>query len=221
MPRQPEPEVMDQAAEVDAYAAADFSQVNQAFVDCLLALAGPLERARAVDLGTGPGDIPIRVARARPTWHVTAVDASEAMLEHARRAAEDAGLGEAVEWVLADAKDTPLPEAAFDVVFSNSILHHITETGRFWAEVKRLAECGAVVFLRDLARPATEADARAIVARHAPGESALLQEEYYRSLLSSWTVEEVRGQLGRAGLGGLEVAMVTDRHWDVTGRLDT
>ena len=77
MPRQPEPELMDLQAEADAYARADFADVNQAFADRLVALAGHLERARAVDLGTGPGDIPVRLARAMPGWHITAVDASE------------------------------------------------------------------------------------------------------------------------------------------------
>ncbi len=219
MPRQPEPEYMNSPAEADAYAAADFADVNQAFVDRLLELAGPAERATAVDLGTGPGDIPIRLARVRPGWHITAVDASEAMLDHARRAAAAAGLTNAIEWLCADAKSTPLPEAAFDVVFSNSILHHVTDTDAFWTELKRLAAPGALVLLRDLTRPRDEASARAIVARYAGGESRLLQEEFFRSLLSSWTPQEVRRQLDRADLGALAVAMVTDRHWDVFGHL--
>lgn len=39
MHRQPEPELMDLAHEAEAYAAADFSDVNAAFVDRLLSLA--------------------------------------------------------------------------------------------------------------------------------------------------------------------------------------
>ena len=45
-------------------------------------------------------------------------------------------------------------------------------------------------------------------------------DEYYRSLLSSYTPEEVRAQLTRAGLVALNVERVTDRHFDVWGRLD-
>ena len=86
IPRRGEPEVMDDLAEAQAYAAADFADVNEAFVARLLELAGPPAKARAVDLGTGPGDIPIRLVRARPGWHVTAVDASLAMLNLARQA---------------------------------------------------------------------------------------------------------------------------------------
>jgi hypothetical protein len=105
------------------------------------------------------------------------------------------------------------------VVFSNSILHHVTETGAFWAELKRLAAPAAAVLLRDLARPASREEARRIVRQYAGGESALLQEEFYRSLLSAYTADEVRAQLARAGIAALEVETASDRHLDVIGRL--
>lgn len=105
------------------------------------------------------------------------------------------------------------------MVFSNSILHHINEVDTFWAEVKRLARANATVLLRDLARPATRERARQIVDRYAADESALLQGEFYRSLLAAYTPDEVREQLDRAGLRTLEVGMVSDRHLDVFGRM--
>lgn len=219
MPRKPEPELMDIPAEADAYAQADFAEVNEAFAERLIELAGHIADARAVDLGTGPGDIPIRVARRLRGWHITAVDAAEAMLEHARKAAGDAGLSENVEPVLADAKDTHLPAGAFDVVFSNSILHHINDTDAFWSELRRIGKSGAVVFVRDLARPASPSAASEIVRKYASGESELLREEFHRSLLAAYTSDEVRHQLSRAGLNTLRVEMVSDRHLDVHGEL--
>lgn len=219
MPRQPEPELMDDSAEADAYAEADFAEVNRAFNERLVELAGRLRDARAVDLGTGPGDIPVRLAKAMPSWHVTAVDASEPMLRHAREAASAAGVADRVEPVLADAKGTALPAGAFDVVFSNSILHHITDTAAFWAEVRRIAAPGAVVLIRDLARPASESAASEIVRKYASGESELLREEFHRSLLSAYTPREVRHQLRRAGLNTLRVETVSDRHLEVYGSL--
>ena len=216
MQREPEPEVMDIDAEAEAYATADFADVNEAFVARLLDLAGPVERVRALDLGTGPGDIVMRLLRARPGWSVLAVDAAFPML----RLAQQAGEGErAAFWIQSDAKALALPSDRFDVVFSNSILHHITEVDPLWGELRRVARPGALVFLRDLARPADPDAARLIVERYAGSESALLQEEFYRSLLSAYTPEEVRTQLARNGLGMLEVTQVTDRHLDVFGRL--
>jgi len=153
MKRQPEPELMDLPEEAEAYAQSDFSEVNAAFVERLLNLAGELQQAAVVDLGTGPADIPIRVATQRPRWQITAVDASQAMLELARQAIEHDGLSGSIRLVLADAKATKLPDDSFDIVMSNSILHHLSEVGLFWKEAKRIARPGALVLMRDLARP--------------------------------------------------------------------
>lgn len=210
---------MDDPLGAEAYARSDFSDVNQGFVDALLELVGPHDAARAIDLGTGPGDIPIRIVRARPDWRIVAVDASGPMLEFARKAAAEAGVSDAIEWLQADAKHTGLPAHGFDVVFSNSILHHITEVEAFWAEVKRLGKPGAFVLLRDLARPASREAARRIVETYAKDGPALMRRDYFNSLLASWTVDEVRDQLRRASIACLDVRMVSDRHWDVTGRL--
>ncbi len=219
MERQDEPELMDLRAEAEAYAKADFSDVNEAFVERLLELAGNRPSARALDLGTGPGDIPVRVARLRPRWRVVGVDASAPMLRFARRAVDGADLSGTVELILADAKATGLDSGSFDVIFSNSILHHINDTGALWAEIRRLAAPGATIFLRDLRRPDSQDEARRIVETYAGEESDLLQEEYYRSLLAAWTVNEIRRQLAAAGLDHLDVRKVTDRHVDVFGQV--
>jgi len=218
--RQPEPEVMDTPANVEAYAAADFSQVNQAFVDCLLTRVGLREAAVAIDLGTGPADIPIRLAAARPTWRIVAVDAAPNMLTRARRDIDAIMPRPNIELVLADAKTIPLPSQAFDVVFSNSILHHLTDPLAFWREVRRLARPGAIALMRDLARPATSEIARSIVQQYAATESPILQEDYYRSLLAAYTPDEIRSQLTESHLGMLQVAMITDRHLDVFGHVE-
>jgi ubiquinone/menaquinone biosynthesis C-methylase UbiE len=224
MLRQPEPELMDDASEASAYAGADFSQVNQAFVDHLLQLAGDMgltlaSRASVLDLGTGPADIPIRVAHAQPHWTITAVDAAPAMLELADKAIHAAHVQHSIRLLHANAKSLPLADAAFDIIFSNSILHHVADPDAFWREVRRLAKPGALIFLRDLARPASLEQARQIVRQHAGTQSALLQQEYFRSLLAAYTVPEVAAQLVNAHLPGLDVRMSTGRHLDVWGRV--
>lgn len=211
---------MELPQEAAAYAKADFHDVNKAFVERLLQLAKTDQQAQAVDLGTGPAEIPILVAQARPAWRITAVDAGPIMLEHAKAAVKAAGgLGGRVELRQCDATDTQLPVASFDVVFSNSLLHHVSDPLKLWQEVARIAKPGAVVLLRDLARPRTTTYAREIVHRYATTASRLLKDEYYRSLLAAYTAGEVRQQLQQANLTQLKVEMVTDRHLDVLGRL--
>jgi ubiquinone/menaquinone biosynthesis C-methylase UbiE len=216
--RRPEPEVMDLAAEAEAYAAADFADVNRAFVESLLQLVPAAPAGPVLDLGCGPADIPARLAAARPAWRLLATDASPAMLAHARQRLGNTPGGR-VALLLADAKRLPLADDAGAGIISNSILHHLTDTEAFWREVGRVAAPGAFVLVRDLRRPASEAEARRLVETYAGAESPLLQEEFYRSLLSSYTPAEVTAQLATAGLAGLEVRPVTDRHLDAVGHL--
>lgn len=214
MKRRPEPEVMDLPEEARAYAQADFADVNAAFVECLTELTVGIDSAHALDLGTGPADIAFRVASVRPDWRIVAVDASYAMLKLAQPVNQHN-----LHLVQADAKALPFKDRCFDVIFSNSILHHITDTGRFWLQVRRVATPGAFVFLRDLARPENESAARAVVEQYSGGESELLKEEFFRSLLAAYTPQEVRPQLASAGLVRLEVKMSSDRHLDIVGRI--
>jgi ubiquinone/menaquinone biosynthesis C-methylase UbiE len=193
--------------------------VNARFARRLVALAGRRRRAAAVDLGTGPADIPLRVARLRPGWRIVAVDASAPMLRTARAAVRRARLGRAVRLLRADACATGLPDASADVVFSNSLLHHLHDPAPFWREVARIAKPGAAILVRDLRRPETRARARRIVARYAAGEPALLRNAFFHSLLAAFTPAEIRAQLRRAGLTGLRLTRPSDRHVDIYGRL--
>ena len=210
---------MDSIEEAEAYAESDFSEVNRVFVERLFELVGGQEEAVALDLGTGPGDIPIRVSLARPGWHIVGLDASEAMLDFARKAARKAGVAGRIEWVRVDAKHTELAPHSFDVILSNCILHHIDDTTGFWSELKRVGKPGATALLRDLYRPASPEAARRIVETYGRVGPERMQEQYYDSLLASYTPEEVRDQLAQAGLGTLTVSKITDRHMDIFGRL--
>ena len=216
MQRQPEPELMDVPEEAVAYAAADFSDVNAAFVDQLMTLTFNLGTARAIDLGTGPADIAIRVAQRRPGWHIDAVDAAQAMIDIAQGAVAGASVAQQVRLHCVDAKQTGLA-AGYDVIFSNSLLHHMPDPIRLWREIRRLARTGTIIFVRDLLRPTTYDRVEEIVAQYAGSESATLQEEFRRSLLSAFSASEIRDQLNAAGLPDLEIRQSSDRHVDIAG----
>jgi ubiquinone/menaquinone biosynthesis C-methylase UbiE len=210
---------MDLPEEAKAYAAAKFPDVVESVTARLIELAGDAKSPKMIDLGTGPGTIPIILAKARPAWRITAVDAAKAMTRIAQISVKMAGVHERVTVQTVDAKSTGLPDASFDIVFCASLLHHMPDPLPLWHEIKRLAAPGALIFVRDLRRPDFEQAARDLVNRHAAGQSELLQEEFYRSLLSAFTIEEVRGQLNAAGLSFLTVEAVPDRFLDVVGRM--
>ena len=91
MQRLPEQELMDDAAQCHAYASADFAASNQRFVEIVRELI-PASAMTILDVGCGPGDVMIRLARRCPSLKITGVDGSPAMLQLASQAVQDSGL---------------------------------------------------------------------------------------------------------------------------------
>jgi ubiquinone/menaquinone biosynthesis C-methylase UbiE len=217
MQRTLEPELMDDEAQARAYARADFSASNQMFVDGFVR-DYPTHLGAIVDLGCGPGDIDVRLARAAPSARVTAVDGSRPMLAIAERARRAAGLESRITTLNGMLPGLPLDAHAFDAVLSKDLLHHLRDPSALWSEVNRLGRTGAVVYVMDLMRPATRDAAQQIVDTVAPHEDPILREDFLNSLCAAFTVDEVTEQLRRARLD-LHVAHVSERHMLIKGLL--
>lgn len=219
MQRIPEPELMDSEVQARAYAEADFSDANSLFTREFLERFPTATGGSLVDLGCGPGDICVRLARALPGWSITGLDAGPNMLKHARAAVRQAGLTDTIELRLAHLPDPELPAQSFQAVVSNSLLHHLPDPAVLWSSVQQLGAPGAAVLVMDLVRPPSAEAATAIVAEHAADAPEVLQEDFYNSLCAAYTVEEIAGQLREAGFATLEISRPSDRHWLAAGRL--
>jgi len=206
---------MDNERQSVAYAQADFSASNQLFVDSLIR-DFPGHLRTAVDIGCGPGDVVIRLARAVPDLHITAIDGSAPMIALARRAVQAAGLDTRVTVMQGYVPGVSLEDHGYDAILSKDLLHHLPDPSVLWKEIARLGRPGAAVYVMDLVRPSTSEDARRIVETVAAREDPILREDFYNSLCAAFTIDELRAQLVAAGLN-LEVARVSDRHMLVKG----
>jgi ubiquinone/menaquinone biosynthesis C-methylase UbiE len=210
-----EPEIMEGREQAVAYAAADFSISNQWYVDALVARHGDSLRS-VIDIGCGPADVMIRLARRSPDVAITAVDGSAEMLRLAAERVEEAALAGRITLLQGIIPGLPLPERSFDAILSKDLLHHLPEPDALWSEARRLARPGAAIFVMDLMRPETPEAARRIVADVAAEADAILKEDFFNSLCAAFTVEEVRRQIAAAGLA-LEVEQAGERHLVVSG----
>ena len=220
MERVPEPELMLDPEQARAYAEADFSEPNGRFVATLEERLAPLPaEGRALDLGCGPGDIALRLARDLPGWTIDGVDGSDAMLAIGRAAVRSARLAERVHLHHLLLPGT-LPDARrYDLVCSNSLLHHLRNPATLWTTMRDAIADGGGVFVMDLLRPARPSSARQLVETYAEGEPDVLRQDFYNSLRAAYRPDEVREQLRLAGLDTLAVEQVSDRHFAVFGRI--
>jgi len=221
LPRTPEPELMDGAEQVEAYAAADFHASDQAMVERLAGLCGNDPGPLLVDLGCGPGNISFLLARRFPRAAVLGLDGAPRMLRTAeqRLAAEPALAGRLrFEQAL-------LPLAAgfsaggFSAVLSNSLLHHLHDPLGLWTSVARLAAPAAFVYVQDLRRPPSAAAVEELVAASMADAPEVLRRDYRASLHAAFTPAEVTDQLRQAGLAGLRVEPLGNCYLEVWGRL--
>ena len=221
MERIPEPELMDDAEQATAYAEADFSEPNRRFLELYRErFPTPPAGGAVLDIGCGPGDITLRLARAWPEVEITGLDGARRMLDLAERAlAATPELGERVSFIHGMIPDAALPRDDYATLVSNSLLHHLHRPASLWEIIRRAGGPGAPVLVMDLFRPASPDEARALVDQYASDEPEVLRRDFLNSLLAAFTPAEVADQLRSAGMGNFRVETVSDRHLAVWGRL--
>jgi ubiquinone/menaquinone biosynthesis C-methylase UbiE len=219
IPRVLEPELMDDAAEAEAYDAMDHRQVNEAFVNDLLAAGLPGEKV--VDLGTGTARIPIILCQADPSVRVLAIDAAIHMLERAIVNIDIAGLRDRIQLASADVKSlADFEDGTCDCVISNTLLHHLPDPGAALSEACRIVRPGGRIFIRDLMRPASARQVDRLVALHAGSEPPDSQQLLRQSLHAALTLAEIKQLVQRFGLPDDCVAATSDRHWTLSATRD-
>ncbi len=208
-----EQEVMDTAEAAEAYDAMAHGEVDNAFVERVLALGA--KDGHFLDVGTGPAQIPILLAQRCPDIRITAIDLSKEMLNIAKRHVAAAELAARITLEHVDAKALPYPDNTFDGLISNSIVHHIHDSLRALQEMSRVVKPGGLVLIRDLVRPETPEEAQAFVDKYAAEDTPYQQKLYYDSFLAAFTIAEVNEMLEEMDLPRAVVVQSTDRHWSV------
>ena len=233
IPRILEPEVMDSAQDAEDYDRMDHSQVNRVFVEDLLAAIQNSEfrmqnvesqhsnsafcilhsELDVLDLGTGTAQIPIELCRRFADCRVLAVDAATSMLDLARYNLAAAGLTQRIQLAHVDAKKLPYKDGMFDIVMSNSIIHHIPEPLDVLREAVRVTQPSGLVFIRDLVRPDSAEQLAHQVATYAAECNDHQRQLFADSLHAALSLTEIRELVGQLGFAAATVQQTSDRHW--------
>ena len=208
---------MNDKNQVVAYAKADFSDSNKIYIDHIVSEFKD-KLKNVLDIGCGPGDLPILLAKGVKEIHITAVDGSAEMIKFAEQNVKKSGLEKQVKLLTGYVPGLRLKEHEYDIVISKDTLHHIPNPLVFWKEISRLVKHGGAVYVMDLFRPKTHKKAREIVETVAANEDPILKEDFYNSLCAAFTPEEVMEQLQKIGLS-LYVERVSGRHMVIKGTL--
>ena len=228
LPRVLEPEIMDSARDADEYDQMDHDVVNRTFVNDLLTFlvgaddpaGSKLDIGDILDVGTGTAQIPVELGlRPQVQCRIVAVDLAASMLDLAVYNLAAKGLESRVTLAQADAKQLHFDSGLFDIVISNSLIHHLPEPKLALQEMLRVVRPQGAVFIRDLIRPVDQSELARLVARHAGNESEYSQRLLADSLQAALTLDEVRSIVAELGFQVPTVQATSDRHWTWATRL--
>ena len=90
-----------------------------------------------------------------PDSQIVGIDGSQAMLELALKKQASSPAYSNITFRKILIPDSSLELGEFDIVVSNSLLHHIHQPNLFWTTVKNSIKEGGYIYVVDLFRPAS------------------------------------------------------------------
>lgn len=113
---------------------------------------------RLLDLGTGPGYLPIEIAKQAPRVSVVGIDLSRAFIRMAREKALQAGLADRVRFEVGRATKLGFEDESFDGIVSTGMLHMLNDPVKMFAECHRVLKRGGQAWIYDPARVSSQID---------------------------------------------------------------
>jgi SAM-dependent methyltransferase len=101
-----------------------------------------------LDVGSGPGTITADLAERVAPGRVTALETSEAVLQHTRDEVARRGCG-LVDFAVGDVLALDYPAATFDIVHAHQVLQHVQDPVAALREMVRVCRPGGLVAARD------------------------------------------------------------------------
>lgn len=111
---------------------------------------------RLLDLGTGPGYLPIELAKRDPEISIIGVDEAPDMIRIANANARAFGITGDLEFRVGDPLNLPYPGRYFDIVVSVNVLHHWKDPLAVFEEVHHILAPGGQFWVYDYRKDVPE-----------------------------------------------------------------
>ncbi len=115
-----------------------------------VAAAGLPDGSRVLDVGTGPGRLPLAIADTVPGLRVDGIDLSDEMIEYAQHLALEAAVEERVSFAVEDVAQLSYPDDTFDLVVSTLSQHHWANREAGVRELLRVTKPTGQIWIYDL-----------------------------------------------------------------------
>ncbi len=121
-----------------------------------------VKSGKVLDIGTGPGCLPIEVSKLNARLEIIGIDLSSKMIDLARKNSEAAKV-DRVGYELADAHNLPYPNDSFDFIFSSSSLHHWRYRDQVFREIRRVLKNDGSAYIWDFRKDASKREIKTTI----------------------------------------------------------
>ena len=111
-----------------------------------------------LDIGTGPGYLPIEIAKRSAAVRIIGIDLSRQLIKMARLNAASAGHSDRLKFQPGNAGRLAFENSTFDMVISTGMLHSLKEPVKVLQEIYRVLKAGGQAWIFDPAQVSSGVD---------------------------------------------------------------
>ena len=111
-----------------------------------------------LDLGTGPGHLPIEIAKRSPSICIVGIDLSRKLIHMAQVNAAQSGFSDRLKFQVGNAAKLQFDENVFDMAMSTGMLHSLKDPVKVLTEIYRVLKKGGEAWIYDPAKVASLID---------------------------------------------------------------
>ena len=128
-----------------------------------------------LDLGTGPGYLPVEIIKRQPDINIIGIDLSRKLIHMAQANAAKAGLSDQLQFEVGNSARLRFDDDVFDMVLSTGMLHSLKDPVRVFQEIYRVLKKGGQAWVFDPAKVASDVDREKWKASLSFGENFFLR----------------------------------------------
>ena len=136
-------------------------------------IVSSLQEGRILDLGTGPGYLPIEIAKRIPSIRVVGIDLGKRLIEIAKGNARKADLDQNLQFEVGNAANLRFGDDSFDMIISTGMFHALKDPVKVLRECYRVLKSGGEAWIFDPARVLSQIDVNKWKASFTPWERFL------------------------------------------------
>jgi len=110
------------------------------------------QEGKMLDLGTGPGNLPVEIAKRAPEIQIVGVDLSRRLIRMARTRAQNANLLNNLIFEVANAANLRFKDESFDMIISTGMFHSLKNPSKVLKEIFLVLKQGGDAWIYDPAK---------------------------------------------------------------------